>query len=284
MVVAPREPLRFFSTNPGKRATERRWLLYTPVWALVCGVIMAGGFAHNWGDLELMTLGVGLAVGALAAPLVRRVPEERDRPIWRLAGFKLGLSVVGFAFGLNYTQTPFFWDVLHMHYGFPARITIRNNPVFLYFLTVPYFATYAVLCLGTYRLVVSRVGSRLARVLLAAIAPFGVAALETFINANPWTRSLFCYDDMVLMAWFGTFAYGTAFCLALPVWIHIDEKPDRETSVGSVVAWVAAALYADLILLDLYRALIAPHVTTVVNGANGLRDFGRSCLAPIPRR
>lgn len=281
---ALRWKFRFLSSHPGKHAVERFWLLYTPVWGIVCGVIMVGGFANHWGDLPLMVLGVGLAAGALIPPLVSVPPQERAKPLWQRTAFKYGLSVFGFAFGLNYTQTPFFWDVLHMHYGFGAEITIRNNPVFLYFLSVPYFATYAVLCTGTFRLVRQGLAGRSRLVQWAAIGitPFAVALMETLINANPWTKSLFCYDDMVLMSWFGTFAYGTAFCLALPVWIAIDEKTGDNTRLFRIVVWVLAALYADLILLDLYRYHIAPHVTTVVENANGLRDFATSCLQAIP--
>jgi cycloeucalenol cycloisomerase len=281
---AIRGKLRFLSSNPGKRAVERFWLLYTPVWGTICGIIMVGGFANHWTDLPLMILGVGLAAGALIPPLVFRPAEERGKPFWQLTAFKYGFTVFGFAFGLNYTQTPFFWDVLHMHYGFGAEITIRNNPVFLYFLSIPYFATYAVLCTGTYRFVKQGLAGRPRMIQwgAVAIAPFFVAGMETLMNANPWTTSLFCYDDMVLMSWFGTFAYGTAFCLALPVWITIDEKPQVNTKLFSIVIWVLAALYADLILLDLYRYHIAPHVTTVVENANGLRDFATSCLQAIP--
>jgi hypothetical protein len=43
---------------------------------------------------------------------------------------------------------------------------------------------------------------------------------------------------------------------------------------------VAAAVYVDSILLDVYRYHLAPHVTTVAHGAVGLRDYARSCLAP----
>jgi hypothetical protein len=112
------------------------------------------------------------------------------------------------------------------------------------------------------------------------MTPFAVAFLETALNANPLTRRLFCYDDMSLVLWFGTFAYGTAFCLALPVWLYVDERPGVDVKVGSVLVAVLAAVYADSLLLDIYRYHLAPHVTTVVEGAVGLRDYGSSCLAP----
>jgi len=273
---------RWLSSHPGKRATERYWLFYTPVWGAVLAVVMLSSAGDRWGDLELIAMAVVLAAGALVGPVVLRPGAERGIPFHRSAACKLGVSVTGFAFLLNYSQTPFFYDVLHMHYGFRTYVTIRNNPVALYILTIPYFATYAALCLVAYRWVKSTLvrAPRLVRYAGIALTPFGVAFLETALNANPFTRRLFCYDDMRLVLWFGTFAYGTAFCLALPVWLHIDERPDSDVKLSTVLVAVAAAVYADSILLDAYRYHLAPHVTTVVEGAVGLRDYGASCLVP----
>jgi hypothetical protein len=273
---------RWLSSNPGKRTTERYWLAYTPVWGVVVAIVMLSGVGDRWGDFELITMAVVLAAGALVGPIVRRPASERGIPIHRSAAFKLGASVTGFAFLLNYGQTPFFYDVLHMHYGFHTSVTIRNNPVALYILTIPYFATYCALCLVAYRWVKSTLGGAPLFVRYAGIAltPFGVAFLETALNANPFTRRLFCYDDMRLVFWFGTFAYGTAFCLALPVWLYVDERPHVEVGVWSVLVAVCATMYVDSLLLDVYRYHLAPHVTTVVEGAVGLRDYAGSCLMP----
>jgi hypothetical protein len=276
---------RLLSAHPGTRVTERYWLWYTPVWGGVMGAVMLSGAGDRWGDVELITMAVVLAAGALIGPVLLRPPSERGRPMHRSAAFKLGLSVTGFAFLLNYSQTPFFYDVLHMHYGFRTDVTIRNNPVALYILTIPYFATYAALCLVAYRCMrgALRRAPRAVRYLGVALTPFGVAFLETALNANPFTRRLFCYDDMKLALWFGTFAYGTAFCLALPVWLYVDERPGANVRVFDVLVVVAAAMYVDSVLLDVYRFHLAPHFTTVVEGAVGLRDYAGSCLAlPAP--
>jgi hypothetical protein len=274
---------RFLAEHPGKRATELFWLKYTPVWGAISAAVMLGGFAERWGDLECMIYGVGLGLGAMVGPLVFRAPEERGRPLRETAAFKMVVSVTGLAFGLNYSQTPFFWDVLHMHYGFGARITIQNNPVFLYFVSVAYFATYAVLCAMAFRALRAAFAGK--SELLAAsaylVAPMSMALLETVLNANPFMKSLFCYDDMPFMLWFGTLAYGVAFVYALPMWMAIDEVPGKSVSAGAVVVFLFAALYADVLTLDALRYHVAPHFTTVVEGANGLRDFGTSCLEPI---
>jgi len=280
-----RPRLQFFSHHPGKRRTEQFWLAYTAVWGISMGAVMVLGLGERWGDLELMILGVILAGGAVLGPLVFRAEEEKGLPFYRLAGFKLGVSVFGFACFLNYSQTPYFYDVLHMHYGFATEWNIQNNPFFLYLVSVAYFATYCALINIAFRVVKSGLASAPTAVRIAGycVVPFAVAFLETALNANPFIDTLFCYDDMKLMLWFGTLSYGAAFVFALPMWISIDEEPGQDVPLFTVVVWLFAAMYADVIVLDLLRYNVAPHLTTVIEGANGLRDYGHGCLRrPTP--
>lgn len=270
--------------QPGKLRTEQIWLWYTAVWGCLSGLTMLTGLANAWGDAAL--LGFGVVIGGLAAllPLVLPAPEERSMPLLQRASFKLVVSVVGFAFLYNYTQTPFFFDVLHMHYGFNSTINIRNNPVFLYFLTIAYFATYCALSLRILRFVRTRTlnWARALRWFAIALVPFVIAFLETALNANPFMASLFCYDDTALVLTFGSFAYGLAFVVALPVWFAIDETSERTLPLSHVCVAVCAAVYVDSLALDALRYHVAPQLTEVVENANGLRDFGMSCLEPTP--
>ncbi len=274
-----------FSPNPTRARVERYWLLYTPVWAAISAVVMVGGFADRWGDWQLMVYGVVLAAGAAWGPLAIKGEEERGLPLRQRTGFKMLLSVVGLSFGLNYLQTPYFYDVLHMHYGFNTTINIQNNPVFLYLVTIAYFSTYFVLTCMTCRFITALFsrGSTVGKVVAYALAPFVMAFLETALNANPFIASLFCYDDMAFMLWFGTLSYGLSFVFALPMWMAIDETPGDRVRAFSVLVWLGAVLCADLLALDLLRYQVAPHFTDVVEGANGLRDFATSCLEPIAR-
>jgi hypothetical protein len=105
-----------------------------------------------------------------------------------------------------------------------------------------------------------------------------MAFLETALNANPFMTTLFCYDDLGLMLWFGTFSYGMAFVFALPMWLHIDEKVGESVPTFRVLVFLFAALYADVLTLDVLRYHVAPHVTEVETGAMNLRDFGDGCL------
>ncbi|MFW6049540.1 MAG: hypothetical protein ACODAU_00110 [Myxococcota bacterium] len=280
----PRPGPRLLADDPAKRSVERIWLWYTPVWGLAAGVVMIGGFANHWGDVELTSFAVALALGALVPPVVLRPAEDREGPWYRSTAAKMGLSVTGFALLINYSHSPFFFDVLHMHYGFDTTWNVRQTPIGLYLMTVAYFATYSVLCMAAYRGVRHAVrGVRASlRWPAVAVAPFGVAFLETALNANPFMGHLFCYDDMAFALSFGTLAYGTAFCFALPAWLAIDERPGRRVGFLVVVVGVLAAVYAEMLVLDVLRHHVAPLFTVVEHGADGFRDFDTSCLEPLP--
>lgn len=272
--------MSLLAEHPGKRAVERYWLLYTPVWGAISAVVMVGRLADTWGDLELMIYGVVLMLGAIVPPVLMRPESERARPLLETTAVKYGLSVAGLAFTLNYTQTPYFFDVLHMHYGFNTTINIANNPVFLYFVSVAYFSTYATLCCISFRFLKRRLGDGPLGSLAWFVAPMAMAFLETAMNANPFIDTLFCYDDLQLVLTFGTLSYGMAFVFALPMWMGIDEQPGDNPSAAKVLIWLFAASYADLIALDLLRYHVAPYFTEVVPHAVGLRDYAGSCLVP----
>lgn len=253
-----------FSSSPGKRAVERAWLAYTPVWGAITGAVMLGGFAERWGDAALMTFGVLLALGSCIAPFVG--PGRRD-PEVRRAALSMTSGIVVLAFGMNYLQTPFFFDVLHMRYGFHASWTLEHNPLFLYLVTVPYFATYSVLaCIAARaaRHFAPKMGG-----LVFVVVPLALAFLETVLNANPLMTRLFCYDDLPLMLWFGTACYGVSFVLALPVWLAIEEPRSRAWPLAAAALLSLAVVIGDAATLALVRAWVAPHVTVVVDGATG---------------
>ncbi len=252
-----------FSASPGKRAVERAWLAYTPVWGAITGVIMLGGFAETWGDVPLLVFGVVLALGCVAAPLVR----SREPAVLR-AWAAMTLAAVVLAFGLNLLQTPYFFDVLHMRYGFHASWRIDRNPVFLYLVTIPYFATYSVLACMAVR-AARHFAPAAVRALAIALVPFALAFLETLLNANPLMTRLFCYDDLLLMLWFGTLSYGVSFVLALPMWLELAEPGGRLSSIARALVVALAVVVADALVLAAVRGTLAPRVTTVVDDASG---------------
>jgi cycloeucalenol cycloisomerase len=264
------------SQQPTRRHVERYWLMFTPVWGLIAAAIMLTGVAEEWGDLELMIFGVAMMLAAVVPPTLWPHEEDRARPIVERTGFKMSAAVTAIALCMNYFCTPYFFDVLHMHYGFNTQINIQHNPVFLYFTTVAYFATYCVLLCAAYR-GFRRVFSGPSRWIAGGVAALIVAFLETALNANPFMKSLFCFDDPQLMLTFGTFSYGTCFMFTLPLWLNIDEDGER-TSLSRIGIHTAAAMMGIVVTFELLRHGVAPYVTEVVEDANGLRDFASSCL------
>lgn len=264
----------WLSPDPHKAAVELAWLRTTPVWAGITGALMVTGVVSSFGDVALTAYGLTMLGIAWWGPL----RAEDPRPFAERTGVKMATSVTLLALGLNYTQTPFFFDVLHMHYGFNATWTIAYNPVFLYLVSVAYFTTYFSLCTLTWRALRQRLPGAAGRLAAGLLAPLAMALLETLLNANPFTTRLFCYDDMPLMLTFGTLSYGVAFAWVLPVWAWLDEDAGHRVTLGQVAAGTLAAMYADLLTLDLLRYHVAPWLTEVEPGAMNLRDFGSSCL------
>ncbi len=253
-------------------------MAYTPVWGVAAAIVMVTGVIEGWGDVACMVFGAVFGLSAVVIPVVWKPAGSSQT--YRATALKMSLSVVILSFGLNYLQTPYFFDVLHMHYGFNTTINVENNPVFLYFLTCAYFSTYCALSLVTVRWLRAR-GMRAAAWI---VAPISMAFLETILNANPFMTRLFCYDDMALMMWFGTLSYSLSFIFVLPVWVSMDEGSEggasEATPLWKVSAQMALVLGAVVVCLILLREFVAPHFTDVVDNAVGLRDYADSCLEP----
>ncbi len=274
-----------FSANPGKRAAERWYLIYTPIWGAVAGLTMATGLAaawsgSPWGDVAFLVQGVGLWLGGLAGGYLLRAPEDAGRPWWRLYHTKFQLWMFLFAFLGNW-WSEYFYEILHMQYGFRTHWNLHHVPFFLYPMTVAYFTTYGTLINVFRRWAVSRLppgAPRWARTAVYLPVCFVVAGLETVLNANPFTHSLFCFDDLPFMLWFGTITYGLWFVVASPLWFPIDEEPGVDTPMGRVAESALAGFMLVLIVSETIRSEVAPYFTTVQRGAIGLDNFGTSCL------
>jgi hypothetical protein len=287
----------FVSSNSAKALVEVTWLLHTAFWIVVVGGVMVLGYASEWDDVPLMILGVSLAAttwllpylfisasykrfeqvvessqAKLRASQIEKIHLQRDAAIQSLTAMYLG--VVTLSFGMNYFQTPFFFDVLHMKFGFKATWTIDRNPIFLYFLTVPYFSTYAACGCCAYRFVtnVLRIPPPLKLVTIFFIAA-SLAFAETLLNDNPFISNLFCYNDKFFALTFGSVCYGISFVFALPVWLWVGVpdgkalKPSATSALRHVMA-NAAVVVADAAVLFVVRELVAPHFTTVVPHAH----------------
>lgn len=276
-----------FSENPGKRAAERWYLIYTPVWGGAGALVMVSGLGVSWsrqpwGDVAFFLFGLLVWMGVVVGGYVFRAAEDAGRPWHRLYHTKFQIWMFVFAFLGNYF-TEYFYEVLHMQYGFETRWNVNDVPFFLYMMTVAYFSTYGTLINLFRRFTLSRLPASAPGWLRASTflpACFVVAGLETALNANPWMASLFCYDDMPFMLWFGTLMYGLWFVVTAPLWFPIDEEPGRDTPLSQVWLTALAGFMLVIVVNEGIRSVVAPHFTVVEHGAVGLDHFGTSCLAP----
>jgi cycloeucalenol cycloisomerase len=274
--------MRIWSDNPGKRKAQRVYLAYTPLWGAACGAVMLGGLADRWGDVALLGLGFGLWFVVLAAGYAFRAEDDRGVPWHRLYHTKLSAFVAVFAFIGNYFGTRYFYEVLDMHYGFKATVTLNDVPLFLYPLTAVYFTTYATLLDIALR---ASASLGLGRVPALVGSSFALAGLETALNANPSMKGSFCYGSLSFALWFGTIMYGSHFVLAGPCWHRIDEAKGERTPLLEVLASVLAASMLIQGVDEVFAKGIAPHFTTVVPGRVGIPGKqGPSCLTPHEER
>ncbi|MFN7953336.1 MAG: hypothetical protein U0610_16550 [bacterium] len=273
-----------FATHPGKRAAERFFLAYTPVWGLLASAVMLTGVANRWGDVELMLFALLLCTGTALGPFVFAPAEEKAKPLTQRYAFKILVWLAIYSFLANTFGTSFFYEALHAHYGFDTRFNLNGVPVFLTFMTITYFATYSVLvCIG-WRIARDRImpRSRLRGWAFAAAVPVVIAGVESALNANPWMKTLYCFDHPAFALTFGTVAYGTWLALAMPFWVTLDERPGSDLPMAKVIG---GSLLATALLLadaELLKRVVAPHLTEVAWGHVGLRDYGTSCLGPRP--
>jgi hypothetical protein len=235
-----------------------------------------------WGDLAFFLLALVIWMGLVIGGYFFRCPEDAGRPWYRLYHTKFQIWMFVFAFLGNYFSE-YFYEILHMQYGFQTEWNVNHVPFFLYMITVAYFTTYGTLINIFRRVAASSLPPDAPAWVSSAVylpACFVVAGLETVLNANPWMGRLFCYDDMSFMLWFGTLMYGMWFIVTAPLWFWIDEALGEDAPLRSVWLTALAGFMLVIIVNEGIRDLVAPHFTTVRHGAIGLDNFGDSCLGP----
>lgn len=237
-----------------RRATERWYLLYTPLWVVAVALVLFSGAFARWDDRAYLLFGLALAVPVWLWPL----RPQRSLGIAQRHATKTAVYITVLSFLQNYFGTPFFSRCFGLEYRFPAHISLNGYPVFLSLMTVAYFATYFAVMQAGLRFA-ERVlpelgpapwGRTLRRVLLTFVLACAMAYAETLTMATELLRGYFAYADKDRMLRFGSLCYGTLLFIAQLVYLRIDADPRHPTSLRRVL-W--DALSVSMLVLCAYE-------------------------------
>jgi cycloeucalenol cycloisomerase len=257
---------QWWSSNPSKAAAERFYVIYSPAWMAVVGLVMLTGMYRGWSDVGYMVFGLAVAAPLVFVPYLAPVREEASKPLWATCWFRLNLWVGIFVFVGSYVFTHYFFDVVGMRYGFPTTWNLQAElvgdsegevPLFLYPLTQAYFMTYHVATTVLLRYLSTRFELRRAAKVAVIIAlAYLVAFAETFFMAVPALADVFEYADRGRMLLWGSMFYGSFFVISIPVFAGIDE--DEPWGLARTAGSALAVSMAVFLVLDLWAKLLGP--------------------------
>ena len=143
---------RWFSENPSKAWGEKFFLIYSPIWMTMMGLVMGLGVTARVGEWGFLAIGVAVALPLVAVPALIRDEKPIRRRWYQTYWFKANLYIAIFNFAANYFGTEYFFDILGMVYDYPMiELTLdatlvgsgeQRVPVIMYLLTQAYFITY----------------------------------------------------------------------------------------------------------------------------------------------
>jgi cycloeucalenol cycloisomerase len=239
-----------------RQRIERFYLGYSPLWMAAVFVLYVTRGLARWGDPEFLLFGLALALPVWIGPLVAPGPE-RGLPLRARYSVKAAAFITLLAFVQNYLGADLFFRCFGMQYHFPVRLSLRGTPVFLYLMTVAYFATYFAaiqLALRLFRTCFP--AARGLHLAAQALLCYGVALSETLFMANDRLRDYFSYADKTFVMAYGSIAYGALLFIALSVFQRIDEDPRRPTPLRRVLWDGLAVNMLVLLLYELYAAVV----------------------------
>ena len=261
---------RWFSENPSKAWGEKFFLVYSPVWMIFIGLVMALGITARAGEWGFMAIGLAVALPLVVVPALIRDEAPLGRRWYQTYWFKANLYIAIFGFAANYFGSEYFFDILGMVYDYPMielnlDATLvgsgeQHVPIVMYLLTQAYFITYhttAVIVLRRIRTSRLPIGPVLWPILLLVVAYFW-AWMETKSMANPWIESQFYYKDMNRMLAYGSLFYSLYFVASFPIFYHLDEERDANWSPAITAAAACTASMIMMFLLDFAAMLFGP--------------------------
>lgn len=258
---------KFFSSNPDKAWSEKCFLIYSPAWMIIMGLVMMTGIDERLNDPGFIFLGLVIALPYLLIPLFLS-PENAHSPWYKTYWFKANLYI--FVFGLfgNYFGSEYFFDVLGMVYHYPAigwnldsalvGQGQQSVPLLMYLLTHAYFMTYH----STATVVLRRIrnsqipGMMVVFPAMVFVIGYVWAWMETKAMANPLIAENFYYEKMDLMLAYGSAIYAIYFIASFPIYYFIDESSEHKWNLYQVIGGGLSASMLTLYGLDIAAHLI----------------------------
>jgi cycloeucalenol cycloisomerase len=261
---------RWFSENASKAWAEKFFLIYSPIWMALIGLVMALGITDRVGGWGFFIIGLAVALPLVIVPALIRDERPLGRAWHQTYWFKANLYIAIFGFAANYFGSEYFFDILGMVYDYPMiELNLDSTlvgsgeqavPVMMYFLTQAYFITYhttAVVVLRRLRTSRLPLGAVAWPVLVVMVAYFW-AWIETRTMANPWIAAQFHYKDIDRMLTYGSLFYSLYFIASFPIFYHLDEKQNTNWSFTMTAGAACAAGLIMLFLVDFAAALFSP--------------------------
>lgn len=255
----------WFSSDKDKAWAEKFFLIYSPIWMALMGIMMLTGWVSSFSDTALLIHACLVALPLILIPALLRKNISNIK--WHESyWFKANLYIFVFNFFGNYFGSEYFFDVLGMVYHYPNVTTNLDSsllgsgkqtvPLIMYFYTQAYFITYhtsAVLVLRRF-MNSSAPAKTLLFLPLVFIVGYLWAWMETKAMANPLMASSFYYEKMDIMLAYGSIIYATYFIASFPIFYFINENVKWDNF--KVIAAGLSASMLTFYMLDMAAHLI----------------------------
>lgn len=255
----------WFSENSDKAWSERWFLIYSPIWMIIMGLVMLLAIDEKLGDIGFLFLGSCIALPFWLIPALKS-PENTKRNWYDTYWFKANVYIFVFSIFGNYFGSEYFFDVLGMVYLYPNISWNLDSailgsgtqvvPLLMYLLTHAYFMTYHSTAIVVLRRIRNSEIKPMIVIFPLAIFVIGYlwAWIETKAMANPLIAESFYYEKMEIMLLYGSAIYAIYFVASFPIYYFIDETNDRR---WTLMQTLSAALSASM--LTFYGLDIAAH-------------------------
>lgn len=265
---------RWLAANPDKAFAEKWFLIYSPIWMTLMGLVMATGLVDKFGETIYNLWGMLIMAPFLLLPALvakSRSDLHVNQAWYDQFWFKSNLYMWSFSFFGSYFGSEYFFDVLGMVYDYPMIEKTNLDsallgsgeqrvPWVMYPLAHAYFMTYHTTAVVVLRRL--KTSALPAKMLLWPLMVFVIgyfwAWMETKAMANPFIEQSFYYKDMARMLAFGSIMYSFYFISSFPIYYFLDENREKPWSLWYTFMASCTAGLLTLYLLDFWTHIVGP--------------------------